>query len=198
MRRYIVNPPAVEPLTLTETKRFLRVDHSEDDALISGLIKAARERIEARTGRAMLAQTWRISLDRWPAEARVTLPVLPVLSVAAVRVFDALGIPADLASALYAIEPGSEPPVLAVTSPPGPGRARSGIEIDVVAGYGVAPADCPEPLRLALRHLVAEAYAARGPLAAGEPVLPTGADVDTLILPYRQLKLGRAFLESMP
>jgi uncharacterized phiE125 gp8 family phage protein len=198
MRRYIVNPPTVEPLTLTETKRWLRVDHGDDDALISGLIKAARERIEGRTGRAILAQTWRIVLDLWPSEARVTLPVLPILSVSAVRVFDAAGTASVLASTLYAIEPGSEPPILAVKSPPNPGRARGGIEIDVVAGYGVGATDCPEPLRLALRHLVTEAYAARGPVAAGVPVAPTGTDVDALILPYRQLKLGRAFLESMP
>jgi uncharacterized phiE125 gp8 family phage protein len=198
MRRYIVNPPAVEPLTLTETKRWLRVDHADDDTLITGLIKSARERIEGRTGRAIMAQTWRIVLDRWPGEARVPLPVLPVLSVSAVRVLDAAGTPAVLASTLYAIEPGSEPPVLAVKSPPNPGRVRGGIEIDAVAGYGIAAADCPEPLRLALRHLVTEAYAARGPLAAGEAVAPTGFDVDALIMPYRQLKLGRVFMESMP
>ena len=198
MRRYIVNPPTVEPLTLAETKRWLRVDHTDDDALISNLIKAARERIEARTGRAILAQTWRISLDRWPGDGRVTLPVLPILSVAAVRVYDAAGAASVLASTLYAIEPGSEPPVLVVTSPPVPGRARGGIEIDVVAGYGVIASDCPEPLRLALRHLVTQAYTARGIVVAGGTVVPTGADIDALILPYRQLKLGRTFLESMP
>ena len=40
------------------------------------------------------------------------------------------------------------------TSPPAPGRAVAGIEIDVVAGYG-APADVPSPLRQAILMLVA-------------------------------------------
>ena len=31
----IVTPAASEPITLTEAKNFLRVDHSDDDTLIS-------------------------------------------------------------------------------------------------------------------------------------------------------------------
>lgn len=196
MRRYIVNSPAVEPLTLVEAKRWLRVDHADDDGLIASLIKAARERIESRTGRAVMAQTWRIVLDQWPPEARVTLPVLPVISVIAVRLLDAAGMPSVLAPALYALDPGAEPPLLTVKSPPSPGRSRNGIEIDVVAGYGSAPADCPEPLRQAMRLLVVTAYEARGPERAGESRPDVVAEVERLIAPYRQIKISRSLLED--
>jgi uncharacterized phiE125 gp8 family phage protein len=196
MRRYIVTVPTVEPLTLVEAKRWLRVDHSDDDGLIAALIKAARERIESRTGRAIMAQTWRIVLDQWPAEARVALPMMPILSVTAVRVIDAAGVPAVLASTLYALEPGSEPPVLAVKSPPNPGRARGGVEIDVVVGYGVTAAECPEPLRQAMRLLLLAAYEGRGPERAGERRPDIVTEVDRLIAPYRQLRIGRSLLES--
>jgi uncharacterized phiE125 gp8 family phage protein len=196
MRRYIVTVPTVEPMTLIEAKRWLRVDHNDDDGLIAALIKAARQRIESRTGRAIMAQTWRIALDQWPAEARVALPMMPVMSVTAVRVIDAAGVPAVLASTLYALESGSEPPVLAVKSPPNPGRLRGGIEIDVVAGYGVTAAECPEPLRQAMRLLLLAAYEGRGPERAGERRPDIVTEVDRLIAPYRQLRIGRSLLES--
>jgi uncharacterized phiE125 gp8 family phage protein len=195
MRRYILAGPLVEPLTLAEAKNWLKVDHAEDDALITALVKGARERIEARTGRAIMAQAWRITLDRWPAGGRLTLPVLPMIAVTAIRLFDAAGAPSLLASSLYALEAGAEPPQLAAEAAPNPGRARNGIEIDVVAGYGAEPSDCPEPLRQAIRLLVLAAYEARGPERAGAGRPDVIAEVDRLIAPYRLIKLNRAALE---
>jgi uncharacterized phiE125 gp8 family phage protein len=194
MRRYILAAPAVEPLTLVEAKRWLRVDHADDDGLIGSLIKGARERIEARTGRAIIAQPWRIVLDCWPRSERIPLPVLPVISVTAVRLFNAAGAASVLATTLYALERGAEPPCLTVTGAPAPGRARSGIEIDLVAGYGPSPADCPEPLRQVIRLLVVAAYEARGPERAGAPQPAVIEAVDRLIEPYRQIKLGLSAL----
>jgi len=201
MRRYMLAAPAAEPLTLAEAKRWLRVDHVDDDPLIASLIKGARERIEARTGRAIMAQSWRIVLDAWPGPsrqggARVTLPVLPAAAVTAVRLLDAAGEPAILASTRYALEPGAEPPCLVVTDPPNPGRGRNGIEIDVVAGYGGTPADCPEPLRQAMRLLIVAAYEARGPERAGAARPEVIEAVDRLLAPYRLIKLGRSLLED--
>lgn len=194
MRRYILAGPSLEPLTLAEAKRWLRVDHADDDALIASLVRGARERIEARTGRAIMAQSWRVTLDAWPSDFRVMLPVLPVAAITAVRLIDAAGVPTALASALYAVEPGSEPPRLAVSSPPAPGRARNGIEIDLVAGYGASPGDCPEPLRQALRLLIGAAYEARGPERAGAARPDVIDEVDRLIAPYRYIKLGRSLI----
>lgn len=197
MQRYSVNGPLVEPLGLAETKLWLRVDHGDDDALIQALIKAARERVEARTGRALMAQTWRIVLSAWPKEARVALPIIPVQSVVAVRVFDGANAAAVLASTTYALERGSEPAVIAIVNPPNPGRSRNGIEIDVVAGYGVLPGDCPEPLRQAMRYLVLKAYGSRGPERASDSSDDLVEQAEALLAPYRQLKFGRSLLEGI-
>jgi hypothetical protein len=64
------------------------------------------------------------------------------------------------------------------------GARISGIEIDVVAGYGDA-ADVPEPLRQAIRLLVAHWFEDRMLVGAAEAPLPK--TVDALIAPYRVL-----------
>jgi uncharacterized phiE125 gp8 family phage protein len=191
MQRFILNGPAVEPLSLTEAKRVLRIDHADDDAVVASLIKAARQRIESRTGRALITQGWRIVMDAWPWGGRVALPVMPAQAVTAVRVFDALGVAQTFMPPVYRLVPGTEPPLLDVSAVPAPGKARDGIEIDVTAGYGPAASDVPEPLRQAMRLMVAHAYAAVG--ADGrKPVEPEPAEIRDLIAPYRLGRLGAA------
>lgn len=55
--QYIVlTPPAVEPVTLSETKAWLRVDFPDDDVVIAYLISRARSLCETITGRAFAPQ----------------------------------------------------------------------------------------------------------------------------------------------
>jgi uncharacterized phiE125 gp8 family phage protein len=197
MRRFITVLPSVEPLVLADVKRWLRVDHTQDEDLIIGLIKAARERIEARTGRSLLAQSWRIVLDQWPADGRVILPVMPVLSVTSVRVVDINGAFIALATEQFALDQSDDPPVLAIANPIPVQRPRNGIEIDVVAGYGTTPEQCPQSLQQAMILLVMEMHARRGP----DPAVATpdnfSASFERLIAPYRSIRLGTAALRNV-
>jgi uncharacterized phiE125 gp8 family phage protein len=191
MQRFILNGPQGEPLTLAEAKRFLRVDHAEDDGLILSLVKGARERIEARTGRALMNQTWRIVLDSLPWGGRLALPMLQVSAVTVVRIFGAWGAAQEFTPPVYRLIPGTEPPIVDVSALPAPGRARDGIEIDVTAGYGALASDVPEPLRQALRLMVAHAYAATGPdgrVRSG----PEPGEINGLLAPYRLGRIGAA------
>jgi hypothetical protein len=52
-------------------RNFLRVEHDDDDAVISALIAAARSHIEALTRLMLLTQTWRRVGDAWPADGRL-------------------------------------------------------------------------------------------------------------------------------
>jgi uncharacterized phiE125 gp8 family phage protein len=196
MLRYILNGPSTEPLTLSEAKRVLRIDHADDDALVQSLIKAARQRVEARTGRALITQNWRIVMDSWPWGGRLALPVLPVQAVTAVRVLDALGAAQTFTVPVYRLVPGTEPPVLDASAVPAPGKTRDGIEIDVTAGYGPAPGDVPEPLRQAMRLLIAHAYATVG-TDGRTPPGPEPAEIKALLAPYRLGRIGLA-LHKVP
>jgi uncharacterized phiE125 gp8 family phage protein len=197
MRRFLVNKPLVEPLSLTDAKNWLRVDHGDDDVMIANLITSAREMVEARTGRSLIAQTWRVTLDAWPDGSRVALPLLPVMTIAAVRVINASGTAVVLAPSAYALETQRDPPVLQVLAPIAPGKERNGIELDVIVGYGPAASDCPESLRQAMRLILSVAYARRGPDLPPIERANTSSDIETLLAPYRAFRFYRPVQEKL-
>ena len=63
----LVSGPATEPVSLAEAKLHLRVDFSDDDALISAYIIAARQKAESITRRALITQSWNLVMDQFPA-----------------------------------------------------------------------------------------------------------------------------------
>lgn len=70
MTTQLVTEPAMEPVSLDEAKAHLRVDTEDDDAYITGLILAARQVVEDDTRRALLTQSWLLTLDyHWPSDA---------------------------------------------------------------------------------------------------------------------------------
>lgn len=177
--------PGSEPVTLAEAKAHLRVDLGDDDAMIARLIAAAREWVEAASGRALMTQSWRMTLDAWPGGETIPLVRPPVQAVAAVRVFDAAGAATLWASANYAMAFGAEPQrlVRVASSWPAPGRARAGIEIDVTCGYGAA-ADVPASLRQAVLLKLAQLYERRGEDKGESPDAAW-----TLVAPFRTVRL---------
>lgn len=67
MSLVLVSEPAAEPVSLIEAKEHLRVDWSDDDALISALISAAREYAESICRRVFVTQSWKLVLDTFPS-----------------------------------------------------------------------------------------------------------------------------------
>lgn len=81
----ISSAPDVEPLTVADVKLHLRLtSDTTEDALITGLITAAREYCENYTGRAFATQTVALYLDSFPAEDYIELPLSPLQSVTSV------------------------------------------------------------------------------------------------------------------
>ncbi len=62
----VIEQPSAEPLTLAQVKAHLRVEHTDEDGLLSGLISIARQFLEAETGLCLMRQRLRLYLDRWP------------------------------------------------------------------------------------------------------------------------------------
>jgi len=64
----LITAPSAEPATVDEVKLDARIDGPELDATIELLIKAARQRCEDLTGRALITQTWELVLDEFPVD----------------------------------------------------------------------------------------------------------------------------------
>jgi len=138
--------PAAEPLTLDDLKRHLEIDDAASDDLLTPLIVVARAAVERLTGRLMITQSWRVSLDDVPDHGLIRLPIGPVQTVSSVKVYDGLGGSIIWPGSAYTLDLVGEPArLLFHGSQPVPNRCLNDIEIDVVAGYG-ASADAVRPI----------------------------------------------------
>lgn len=188
MTSYLLAGPAVEPVSLAEAKAFLRLDEAAEDGLVTTLIGAARLHVEGVTGRALVAQSWRLVLDAWPEAEAVRLPVAPLLSLTAVTAIDADGASHALSLGQFRTEPERLLlPGVVVGLPDLQGR--HGIEIDYVAGYGTAAGAVPADLRQAVLGLVAHWFEHRDAVivAGSGAIIPSG--LDRTLTPYRRVRL---------
>jgi uncharacterized phiE125 gp8 family phage protein len=202
----LVTPPAAEPVTAEELREHLAFD-SADTAMLSdymalGLIEDARTLVEQFTGLALVNQTWRLSLDVWPAVRdawwdgvrqmsaqelyssatmrSLDLPRSPLVSVVSCTVFDEASNSAavDIAGT-FDIDTDSMPGRLTLrrgATWPIALRANNAIQIVYVAGYGDASENVPGPLKRAVKHLAAFLHEHRGDnCSSDEAIARSGA-----------------------
>jgi len=185
MSAYLLTAPAAEPLSLADAKAFLRVEHSDDDAIITSLVASARNHVEALTRCGLITQTWRIVLDRWPDNGRVAPRLGPLRSLIAARVFNESNVASPIDVTSFVVDRAGGAIAAPCWSLPVPGRAIAGIELDVAVGFGDAAADVPAALLNAIRMLVAHWYENRGLVAIGQSVAMMPASVNAAINSYR-------------
>ena len=61
----LVTGPEIEPVTLAELKASIRTfaSSTDEDDLLTALIQSAREWVEGETGRVLVDQTWKLTVD---------------------------------------------------------------------------------------------------------------------------------------
>jgi uncharacterized phiE125 gp8 family phage protein len=166
-------PPSGEPIDLATAKDHLRVDITQDDTYIQGVIAAARDYTERVSGLSLLTQTWKLYLDRWPRAGReqwpwpapastILLPRWPVQSVSSVQWVGSDGTTNTVASTDYALDLVRRPPRIAPVagkSWPSAGLTQqNGVVVTFVAGFGATGAALPPTLRQALLLLMGVWY----------------------------------------
>ena len=172
-----------EPISLAETKAQLRVDGSDDDALIGSLILAARQHVEDYTGLVLVPRT---ITETAPMLGRcIDLASWPVTAVTAIR-YPAAGVMTAMDLAGIAVSYKRRPVrILPATWGWGLGMPAYAavpqlpVEIDVAAGF--AAADVPATARQAMLLLISHWYGNRDAAEVGQRAaaieLPFGVEV---------------------
>jgi uncharacterized phiE125 gp8 family phage protein len=156
-----ITAPAVSPISLAEAKAQMRVEGSDDDAIIQRLIDAAVAFVDVQgvLGRAMITQTW----GQWlsPNPSTVSLMLGPVQSVSAIKYYDLNGTLQTATLADFNVF--GTPNRITIT--PKTGKAwpitqtrDDAIKIEYVIGYGDSAASVPQTVRHGLMMLVAHWY----------------------------------------
>jgi uncharacterized phiE125 gp8 family phage protein len=159
---------------------------------IAYLIAAARRYLDGRDGRlgrALITQTWELAIAQWPKVVGLNVP--PVQSVETVEYLDPNGAAKTLDAGKYRVRglnsrgPATVRPVEGETWPAIADDPEA-ITITFKAGYGDDPSDVPEPIRQAIRLLVADWYDKReaSMAIAGLASIPTG--VGDIIAQFRE------------
>lgn len=187
----LVSPPAQEPLDVDTVKLHVRQENTDDDALIRGLIVAARQYVESYTRRQLITQTWDYTLDAFPCGALV-VPLAPVSAVTFIQYLDTAGVTQTWSTTQYLTDipsgPWAQRPRIAPAygvSYPSTYDVLNAVTVRVVAGYGASGDAVPGPIKSAMLLLIGQWYAHREPQVTGNLVSPLPHAVDALLWPYK-------------
>src|SRR5690606_15085535 len=101
--------PAAEPVTLLDVKAHLRIAHDSEDAILEGLVRAAREDVERSARVALIDQDWRLVLDKWPVGGHAQLAIHPVREILSVTAYGSEGEASLIDPARYQLDALSRP-----------------------------------------------------------------------------------------
>jgi uncharacterized phiE125 gp8 family phage protein len=156
----LTTAPAKEPVTLDEAKVQCGVaqEVGYHDAALKGWIAAARAKVEEDTGRALITQTWDLSLDCWPTGLTpIYLMKPPVSSVGSIKYYDTSNVEQTLSTNVYKVLTARQPCEVHLKYQqqwPSLYSEASVITIRFVCGYGTAETSVPDGLKAAMKLLI--------------------------------------------
>lgn len=151
----VITDADAEPLLLAEVKAHLRVDVTDDDALITALIPAAREFAEHYTGRSLVVRTLEMALHFFP-EYHIDLDASPVTSVVSIKYTDMAGNEQTVPDTDYTLSPYGEARRISLgylKQWPVTQDVPDAVRIQYVAGFAALPAAARSAMLLLIGHL---------------------------------------------
>lgn len=197
----LVTAPTEEPVGLGEVKEFCRVDINDDDALLNGLILAARTNIETWLRKKLCTQTWSVLYDGFSSKdikgngeleycSVLDLPFAPLQTVNFVKYYDTNGTLQTFSASKYNVDIYDEPARIGLKQgevwPVVEYKKINAVEIECVIGYG-GNAVVPEGIKLGIKLLVSHWYDTRSPVNTGNIVTTIPLMLEHLLMPYRTM-----------
>ena len=158
----IKTQPTVEPVTLTEAKAHLAIDHTFDDTYVTSLITAARQQAENYLAQQLCTATWELHLDKF--ENVINISKSPLVSIDSIKYTDTDGNEQTLDTANYILDKIRKPARLVPAynkTWPSTQEIPNAVCITFTSGYGVA-ADVPQVIKSAILLIVGHLYENRG------------------------------------
>ena len=205
----LVGAPATEPCTVAELKTWARIDTSTEDSMLGDLIGAARQEAEKFLGRALVTQTWELTLDlqRSSLDALlgdgvydlpittlysglprvITLPYAPASSITSVKTYGVDDTETTMTASTYSLDAAGSRLVLDYgISWPSDLRVEACVKIRYVTGYGAASA-VPYLIKVAIMAYALALYESRG--------ICDGQSADPLAMLHSQLFSFKNFVQ---
>lgn len=161
MTKRLIIPPAALAVSLDAARRAARASGTSLDAELEDKIRGITDEVEHKTGRALIHQTWELTLDAFPASGAIRLPPARLASVDHVKYRDVDGVLQTLHPDDYMVDAKSEPgwilPSPGVTWPATDSRIGA-VEVQYVCGYGPTEADVPAAIKSYIVGMIENDY----------------------------------------
>ncbi len=179
-----------EPIALSEAKLFLKVDTSDDDALIGTIISSAREYVENFTGYQLLSATYTQYLDKFPNKnTAIELLMNPVSAVTHVKYYDSDNTLQTWNTSNYDTDLKGKPARITLANDatfPTVYDRTNAVEIKFVAGYASTSATgFPKQLLNAMYLIIGHLYENRQDVIVGSIVSEMKKGADSILRQYR-------------
>lgn len=177
-----ISEPSALPVSAADLRAHLRLDSTAQDSYIETIIAAAVRNIEETSNRALITQTWRLSLPRFWSEC-IELPYAPLQTVETIEYITPAGDTEELDASLYTVFADTLVGRIHTAHGASLPSVRSGpgaVVIEYEAGYGDAAANVPADVKHAVKLLSAHWFMHAEPVVSG-PGSGVNAVPDTLM-----------------
>lgn len=179
----VVTPHTDEVISLDDAKRHLRISHSDDDAYIQNLIKAARSKAESYCGIRIAGDVLDCKCDVFADFER--LGVGPITGITSIKYIDGDGVEQTLSTDVYELRNDkSIVPSISLKygqSWPVP-RLGSQITVRLTTGY----TSVPDEIRHAMLLMIGQWDLNREAAGGGSENVPLPFGVDDLLSNHRR------------
>lgn len=156
MQITVVTDSAETPLTLTEVKHWLKVDHNDDNGKLTELIASAVKTVENYINNPIISKTLLYVTDNYVIDRNgdmvLYLPYLPT-SVAFLKVYNVDDVDTTItAYNRYGIK------IVFTTHPPSTVRLNAGYQVQFTAGIASNASTTPADIKIVIKEIVAYFY----------------------------------------